>query len=70
MCRDHTPGGGAPATAVPGRRLFTASTAAVGSAGRTGVDRSVLCSQSPAIYTNLACYAPWLRQHQQLVKRR
>jgi secreted trypsin-like serine protease len=68
VCLGHAPGGGGACHGDSGTAAFQRvdgrGWAAVGSAGRTGVDRSVPCSQSPAIYTDLAYYATWLRQYQ------
>jgi hypothetical protein len=66
VCLDHAPGGGGACHGDSGTAAFQRVDghrwAAVGSAGRTGVDRSVPCSQSPAIYTSLAYYASWFWQ--------
>lgn len=72
VCLDHAPGGGGACHGDSGtaafQRIDVHHWAAVGSAGRTGAGRSVPCSQSPAVYTNLAYYATWFRQHQQLAR--
>jgi secreted trypsin-like serine protease len=72
ICLDHAPGGGGACHGDSGTAAFQRvggrRWAAVGSAGRTGAGRSVPCSQSPAVYTNLAYYATWFWQHQQLVQ--
>ncbi|WP_408630201.1 trypsin-like serine protease [Amycolatopsis mongoliensis] len=70
VCLDHAPGGGGACHGDSGTAAFQRVDgrrwAAGGSAGRTGAGRSVPCSQSPAVYTNLAYYAAWFRQHQQV----
>jgi secreted trypsin-like serine protease len=63
VCFDHAAGGGGACHGDSGTAAFQRVDgrrwAAVGSTSRTGVARSVPCSQSPAIYTNLAYYASW-----------
>jgi hypothetical protein len=70
VCFNHAPGGGGACHGDSGTAAFQRVEgrrwAAVGSTGRTGVAKSVPCSQSFVIYTNLAYYAEWLwRQGQQ-----
>jgi len=71
VCLDHAPAGGGACHGDSGTAAFQRVDgrrwAAVGSTGRTGASRSLPCSQSPAVYTNLSYDATWFWR-QQLVQ--